>query len=251
MDLAETQRLLIANGYDLGKGGPSGKGDDGVYGANTERAILAFQKANKIQGDIGSKTFVALQTAAAARQAVKDIAPAATRLIPADWMPAAQMKRTILHWSAGGHKASEFDRGHYHILIEGDGKIVRGIPTIDKNDARGLKDGYAAHTLNLNSGSIGVAVCAMAGATEYPFNPGKAPMTEAQFQQLARVADELCARYGIDIAPQTVLSHAEVQGTLGIAQRGKIDIMWRPGMDRMGSAHTIGNELRALIASLP
>ncbi|PLU82213.1 N-acetylmuramoyl-L-alanine amidase, partial [Sinorhizobium medicae] len=40
-------------------------------------------------------------------------------------MPAAKMGRIICHWTAGAHKASDFDRGHYHILIEDDGKLVR------------------------------------------------------------------------------------------------------------------------------
>ena len=108
--------------------------------------------------------------------------------------------------------------------------MIKGIPSIALNDAGGAKKGYAAHTLNCNTGSIGVALCCMAGAVESPFNPGKAPMTVAQWQTLPRVVAELCRRYSIPVTPKTVLSHAEVQANLGIKQKGKWDIS-RLGFD--------------------
>ena len=134
------------------------------------------------------------------------------------------MNRVIVHWTAGTHRASGLDRSHYHVLIEGDGKLVRGIPAISLNDSRGAKPGYAAHTLNCNTGSIGVSLCCMAGAVESPFNAGSAPMTRVQWDALPPVLADLCRRYGIPVTRKTVLSHAEVQGTLKIAQRGKWDI---------------------------
>jgi N-acetyl-anhydromuramyl-L-alanine amidase AmpD len=134
------------------------------------------------------------------------------------------MSRAILHWTAGSHRASSLDRSHYHILIEGNGALVRGNPSIVLNDAGGTKKGYAAHTLNCNTGSIGVALCCMAGAVERPFKAGSAPMTLAQWQMLPRVVADLCRRYTIPVTPKTVLSHAEVQANLGVAQRGKWDI---------------------------
>ncbi|GJD92501.1 MULTISPECIES: peptidoglycan-binding protein [Methylobacterium] len=45
MDVAAIQRALIARGYDLGTGGPSGRGDDGDAGPRTEAALKAFQLA--------------------------------------------------------------------------------------------------------------------------------------------------------------------------------------------------------------
>ena len=75
------------------------------------------------------------------------------------------MARVICHWTAGRHRANGLDRQHYHILIEGDGRLVRGVPTIDLN-AEPVKPGYAAHTRNCNGGSIGVALCGMVGARE-------------------------------------------------------------------------------------
>lgn len=49
-------------------------------------------------------------------------------------------------------------------------------------------------------------------------------MTREQGEALPAVLADLCRRYAIPVTPSTVLSHAEVQGTLGIKQRGKWDI---------------------------
>ena len=72
------------------------------------------------------------------------------------------MKRIIMHWSAGAHRASKEDRAHYHLMIEGGGNVVYGDKPISANAAPLSKD-YAAHTAKLNTDSIGVAVCAMHG----------------------------------------------------------------------------------------
>ncbi len=41
---AEIQRALIALNHDLGAGGPSGRGDDGIWGGKSRTAIMAYQK---------------------------------------------------------------------------------------------------------------------------------------------------------------------------------------------------------------
>jgi N-acetyl-anhydromuramyl-L-alanine amidase AmpD len=165
-------------------------------------------------------------------------------VIPEDWMPDAKMQRIICHWTAGAHKASDFDRGHYHILIENDGKLVRGTPSIKLNEAP-VKQGYAAHTLNCNSGSIGISLCCMAGAVEAPFKPGSYPMTQEQWDAMTSVVAELSKKYSIPITEKTVLSHAEVQGNLGIRQRGKWDFT-RLAFDlSVKGAKACGDKLRA------
>lgn len=131
-------------------------------------------------------------------------------LIPADWLPDSNARRVICHWTGGDYSASALDRQHYHILIERDGNLVRGLHTIADNDF--TSDGkYAAHTLGTNTGSIGVAVCCMAGAEERPFKPGTRPMSEHQWEVMAEVVAELCRRYDIAVTPRTVLGHGEVQ----------------------------------------
>lgn len=213
MTTLDIQRRLIALGYHLPK-----YGADGFMGNETADALRQFQRARNlpVSGTGDAATLAELFPSTASERP-------ASQVVPADWMPPAKMQRIIVHWTAGGHVASGLDKEHYHLLIEADGRLVRGVPTIDLNQVPARK-GYAAHTLNCNSGSIGVSLCCMAGAIESPFNAGKAPMTEVQWNRLPQVLADLCRRYGIPVTPQTVLSHAEVQGTLKIAQRGKWDI---------------------------
>lgn len=157
------------------------------------------------------------------------------------------MKRIIWHWTAGGHKANATDRRHYHIIIEGDGTVVKGNSPISANahisDPKNGKT-YAAHTRGLNTESIGVAVAAMRGAKESPFDTGPSPITPAQVDALVRVTADLCREYGIAVTEKTVLSHAEVQPRLGVRQRAKWDISWLPGMTRAGDPMAIGDGLR-------
>lgn len=157
------------------------------------------------------------------------------------------MKRIILHWTAGTNNVSALDRQHYHFIIDGDGKVHEGtFRPEDNRDVRGGK--YAAHTLNCNTGSIGVAVAAMAGAVERPFSAGRFPITLKQVEALARLCARLCAQYEIPVTRETVLSHAEVQPTLKIVQRGKWDITWLPGMAKPADPVKVGDFLRAKIS---
>lgn len=155
------------------------------------------------------------------------------------------MKRIIWHWSAGTHTPSTLDKEHYHFIIAGDGTVHPGKWPVEANE-KPVKGKYAAHTLNCNTGSIGIAVAAMAGAIERPFDAGKYPITPAQVDALIALSRKLGKQYGIPVTPQTMLSHAEVQPTLGIKQRGKWDIAWLPGMDAPGDSVSVGGKLRAL-----
>lgn len=159
------------------------------------------------------------------------------------------MKRIIWHWTAGTHTVSKVDRKHYHFIIAGDGTVVHGDLPPEANLS--TKDGdYAAHTLNANTGAIGIAVAAMAGARERPFGAGRFPITTQQVNALARLTADLCQRYRIPVTRETVLSHAEVQPTLGIPQRGKWDITWLPGMAGPEDAIKTGDWLRSMTKAL-
>ena len=160
------------------------------------------------------------------------------------------MKRIIWHWTAGAYTPSDLDRSHYHFVIDRAGKVHPGKWPVAAN-RKPVKGQYAAHTLNCNTGSIGVAVAAMAGAVERPFSFGDYPITPAQVDALVRLSRDLGREYSIPVTPQTMLSHAEVQPTLGIKQRGKWDIAWLPGMSIPGDPVAVGNKLRAMVAASP
>lgn len=170
-------------------------------------------------------------------------------VIPESWMPWARMERIIVHWTAGAYKANRTDLAHYHILIEGDGKLVRGNHSIKDNEAP-VSGGYAAHTLNLNSGSIGVSLCCMAGAQEVPFNAGNYPMTKIQWDKLIHAVAQLAGRYAIPLTRGTILSHAEVQQTLGVKQRNKWDYTRLPFDPSIKGALPIGDRMRSEVKAL-
>ena len=156
------------------------------------------------------------------------------------------MERIICHWTGGGGRANAKDREHYHRLVEYDGTVVAGTEAIEDNIVTADGD-YARHTLNLNTGSIGVACCGMRGATEIPFDSGPAPITEKQWRVFCILIADLCREYAIPVTPETVLTHAEVEHTLGVKQRGKWDftrLSFRP--DLRGSK-AIGDYMRQMV----
>ena len=155
-----------------------------------------------------------------------------TESVPDAWMPPAEMRRIIVHWTAGGYQANDVDRAAYHLLVEESGRLVRGTHAISDNVSTADGD-YAAHTLGCNTRSIGVSMCCMAGCCQTPFKSGRYPLTERQWTAMLHVVAQLCRRYGIDVTPTTVLGHGEVQQHLGIRQRSKWDPMvlpFRPGL---------------------
>jgi hypothetical protein len=237
--ILQVQERLLALGFSLPK-----YGADGLPGDETSAAIASFQSKNGLQptGKIDPVTLAKLFPDDASR-------PTSPIVIPASWMPAVAMQRIIVHWTAGSHKATTFDKIHYHILIEGDGTVVRGTPTIDLNQ-NPVRGKYAAHTRNCNSGSIGVSLCCMAGAQESPFKAGTAPMTKTQWDKLPHVLAALCERYSITPSPKTVLSHAEVQTNLGIAQSGKWDIAKLAFDPSVSGAKACGDIFRAATKAL-
>jgi hypothetical protein len=151
----------------------------------------------------------------------------------------------IIHWTAGAHKASSLDRAHYHILIEDDGNLVRGTHSIRDNAL--IRNGvYAAHTKDLNTGSIGVSVCCMGGAKESPFRAGNCPMTQKQWDVMAQVVAELCDFYRIDVTERGVLGHGEVERVYRIPQDGKWDPMVLPWNASLSKTQ-VGKEFRELV----
>ncbi len=159
------------------------------------------------------------------------------------------LKRIHLHWTAGGYMPSALDLTHYHFVIDGNGREHAGKLPPEAN-LNTLDGSYVAHTLGANTGAIGISVCCMAGAIERPFSWGKAPMKAVQVDALCALAARLAIKYGIPNRRDTILTHAEVQRTLGIAQRGKWDITVLPGNAIPGDAIDVGDLLRMKIKGL-
>lgn len=164
------------------------------------------------------------------------------------WMQSVKMQRVVAHWSAGTHRASELDKEHYHVIIEGDGNVVKGDHDISDNVSTG-DDDYAAHTRGCNTGAIGVSCACMLDAKESPFVAGKYPLTKVQWDRMVLVIASLCRFYKIPVTPKTVLTHAEVQANLGIKQAGKWDYTRLAFDVDVKGAKACGDRLRASVTA--
>lgn len=141
------------------------------------------------------------------------------------------------HWTGGAHTANATDRRAYHRLYQGDGSVIAAHPLT----------AHLAHTRHANDGAIGQSLCAMRGAVERPFDAGRSPITEVQLDAMLIDSARFALEYDIPVSIWSTHSHAEVQPTLGIAQRQKWDICWLPGMSRPGDPIEVGNMLRDML----
>lgn len=157
------------------------------------------------------------------------------------------MNRVVWHHTGGGYTPNPTDLRAYHLLIGGDGLVYNGLFPISANaPGRPMTAGtYAAHTRGLNTGAIGISVCAMAGAKWSDIGLWSHPIKPAQVDALVRVTAALCIEFGISPDRRSTLSHAEVEPTLGIKQASKWDFDY-PVRGRAGGRDpiAIGDELR-------
>jgi hypothetical protein len=160
------------------------------------------------------------------------------------------LERIICHWTAGSYNPNDQDKEHYHFIIDGNGKVIEGDYKPEANISTSDADGYAAHTRACNTGSIGVSIAAMAGAVESPFNAGPYPIRAVQWSAMVSKVAALAKQYGIAVTPKTILTHAEVQGTLGIQQAGKWDIARLPFEPGLVGAKAVGDKLRADVSAV-
>lgn len=137
------------------------------------------------------------------------------------------MKRIIIHWTAGGYYPTDYEKEHYHFLVDKEGVIHSGKFKPEDNEiCRVCK--YAAHTGGGNTGSIGVAICAMAGFKS-KFSAGNYPIQKKQFESTMELCAKLSAKYNIPITPQTVMTHYEFgKKNPKTTSAGKIDIIYIP-----------------------
>ncbi len=137
------------------------------------------------------------------------------------------MRRIILHWSAGRYYPTQFEKQFYHYLIDKEGKVYEGL--YSPQDNLNCNDGkYAAHCGGGNTGSIGVAMCAMYGFKSRK-ECGSFLITPIQFESCMELCARLCAQYGLKVDDSTVMTHYE----FGVknpktTSAGKIDIVYLP-----------------------
>lgn len=155
------------------------------------------------------------------------------------------MKRIVIHWTAGAYYPTDYEKEHYHFLIDKDGKVHNGKFKPEDNEV--CRPGkYAAHTGGGNTGSIGVAICAMAGFKNSS-SVGKYPILKKQFESTMEFCAKLAAKYNIEITPETVLTHYE----FGIknpksTSAGKIDITYLPPYSWVSKSET-GSFIRSKV----
>jgi hypothetical protein len=133
----------------------------------------------------------------------------------------------VWHWTGGKHKANSLDVLHYTWIVNGDGTITPGVSAT--RNFHPCPANYGAHTRNLNSGWLAISLSCLGGKGTNEDNQGKWPMTKAQADMMVAMSAQLARHYNIPVQRPSrtdkrgFLSHAEVQGALGIAQDGKWD----------------------------
>lgn len=144
--------------------------------------------------------------------------------------------RLHLHWTGGPYTITSADRKAYHEVITGSGDLVKLAPLAERR----------SHTLNANGQAGSLSLCAMGGpdVRERPLVWGSYPITEAQMLRLYRRAFEISQLYDIPVSPYSILTHAEIEPTLGIKQNQKWDITCLPGMTSIGGARAVGDLIR-------
>jgi hypothetical protein len=161
---------------------------------------------------------------------------------------ASGLHRINLHWTAGASGVIQLERKAYNGLVDHDGNRHYGVHSFEDQARYAVGVRGASHTRNSNTGCIGLAVDAMAGATEVPFDKGTAPATWDQIEEMCTWAAELALQYDIPVTRYSIMMHSEVQPTLGIRQKWKWDLNWLPDMDRPGDPIECGDRLRNLIS---
>jgi N-acetyl-anhydromuramyl-L-alanine amidase AmpD len=155
------------------------------------------------------------------------------------------IKRIIMHWTAGYGFPTTLETTHYHFLIDALGRVHKGKYAPDDNI--NCQDGfYAEHTGGGNTGSIGVALCGMANFKSKN-NVGDCPLTKIQVESMCKLCAMLAKEYAIEIIPEQVMTHYE----FGIknpktTSHGKIDIIFLPPFSHV-LKDDIGSFLRSKI----
>lgn len=137
------------------------------------------------------------------------------------------MKKIIIHWTAGGYYPNAAEKNYYHFLVDKDGNVHNG-RFKPENNLKCVNGCYAAHTGGGNTGSIGVAMCAMAGFKSKN-DIGKYPITPIQFETAMKLCADLALKYNIVVNSSNIMTHYEFGiKTPKTSSAGKIDVTYIP-----------------------
>jgi len=171
-------------------------------------------------------------------------------------MTTNKITKIILHWTAGGYSPNATDLEHYHYLIDKDGKVHNG--KYKPEDNLNCYDGkYAAHCGGGNTGTIGIALCGMAGYRNSS-KPGYCFITRKQCEAMFKLSAELLRRYSLPLDTTSLKTHAEFgRENPKTTSNGKIDITALPPcydlevtkavINASDKAHGYGNVIRSRV----
>lgn len=144
----------------------------------------------------------------------------------------AELKRIIIHWTGGAYRPNSIDKEHYHYLIgyqkepEEKALIYEGRYKPEDNLNCDRTSRYAAHTGGGNTGSIGVALCAMYDYKNVT-HIGPYPIKPVQMEMCYELCARLCRKYNIPILKSNVMTHYEFgKANPHTSSRGKPDIVY-------------------------
>jgi len=142
------------------------------------------------------------------------------------------INRICWHWTAGYARPNNLDCQHYHIMVDDKGNYHNGYHKIEDNID--CKDGnYAQHCALGNTGTIGIALCGMAGFSTNTLT-SHSNITRVQIEAGCKKIAELCKKYKIKVDSSTVYTHMEYDSGEHGAKEGKIDIMYIPYLNLLG-----------------
>jgi peptidoglycan hydrolase-like protein with peptidoglycan-binding domain len=175
-----------------------------------------------------------------------------------DAVTAPRMNRLVMHHTGGAHRPNTTDLRAYHRVTDGTGRVHAGKFAVEANAPGRIQRGqHAAHTLNLNTGSIGAAIAAMGEGQWATPSASKWFPTATQIDGFLMDCAKLCEEWHIPVQRETCLSHAEVQITLRVTQRNKWDFDYPFAFiktntrDPVAIGDELRQEIRRIIQGLP
>jgi len=165
-----------------------------------------------------------------------------------DIMDPSGITRVHWHWTASTYEVTEDVCRHYNGVFDKDGNEYDGGAPAQQQAAYIPGKVGVSHTLNGNTGAIGLSVAAMGDATanwaENTVNQGKYPLTWEQIDAMLKKTVKYCRAFNIIPSPWTTITHCEVQTNIGIRQRGKWDIRSLPDTKQLYLEKVAGDLLR-------